>query len=126
MRVLIDTHILLWILSDDARLTPKARKVLQAADEVYVSVASLWEIAIKKGIGKLDVDLEELRANVALSGITEIPVTAEHVIGLLELAPLHKDPFDRLIVATARTEPMKLMTADTKVAAYTDLAILVN
>lgn len=125
MRLLIDTHILLWILSDDARLTPKARKVLQGASEVYVSVASLWEIAIKKGLGKLDVDFEELRANVGLSGISEIPVTAEHVIGLLALAPLHKDPFDRLIVAVAKTEPMRLMTADTKVAGYTDLAILV-
>lgn len=125
MRMLIDTHILLWILSDDPRLTPKARKTLQGATDVYVSVASIWEIAIKRGLGKIDVDVEELRSSIALSGINEIPVTSEHVLGLLDLEPIHKDPFDRLIVAVAKTEPMKLMTADRKVAAYTDLSVLV-
>lgn len=125
MRILIDTHILLWIMDDDPKLSAKARQMLQKATEVYVSAASFWEIAIKKGLGKLDVDIELLRTNCGLGGITELPITVDHAIGLLGLAPLHKDPFDRLIVATAETEPMKLMTADTKVAGYTSLAILV-
>lgn len=126
MRVLIDTHILLWILSDDPKLTPKARRVLQDASEVYVSAASFWEIAIKKGLGKIDVDLDELRTACGMSGIYELPVTVDHTLGLLALAPLHKDPFDRLIVATAKTEPMRLLTADSAVAGYTELAILVG
>ena len=90
-----------------------------------VSAASFWEIAIKQGLGKLDVDIELLRTSCGMSGITELPVTVDHAITLLGLAPLHKDPFDRLIVAAAESEPMKLMTADAKVASYTSLAILV-
>lgn len=125
MRILIDTHILLWIMEDSPRLSAKARQQLQRATEVYVSAASFWEIAIKQGLGKLDVDIELLRVSCGMSGITELPVTVDHAIALLGLAPLHKDPFDRLIVAAAESEPMKLMTADAKVASYTSLALLV-
>ncbi|WP_313055998.1 type II toxin-antitoxin system VapC family toxin [Pseudomonas lopnurensis] len=125
MRILIDTHILLWILQDSPRLSAKARQQLQRASEVYVSAASFWEIAIKQGLGKLNVDIESLRASCEMSGIIELPVTVDHAIELLGLAPLHKDPFDRIIAASAVAEPMKLMTADSKVAAYTNLAILV-
>ncbi|MBE7374357.1 type II toxin-antitoxin system VapC family toxin [Pseudomonas lopnurensis] len=125
MRILIDTHILLWILQDSPRLSAKARQQLQRASEVYVSAASFWEIAIKQGLGKLNVDIESLRASCEMSGIIELPVTVDHAIERLGLAPLNKDPFDRIIAASAVAEPMKLMTADSKVAAYTNLAILV-
>lgn len=125
MRLLIDTHILIWILIDDPKLTPKARKLLDKASEVYISTASFWEIAIKQNIGKLDLQLEQVIEECQNLGIRELPVTAEHTLALLGLEPLHKDPFDRLLVAVAKSEPMKLLTADAKVAAYTELAVLI-
>ncbi|MHC8318868.1 type II toxin-antitoxin system VapC family toxin [Pseudomonas sp. LB3P31] len=125
MRLLIDTHILLWTLSDDPRLSGKARKLIEGAADIYVSVASFWEMAIKVGIGKLEVDLEEIRQYCLESGFIELPVTSEHAITVKDLDHHHRDPFDRLIVATAMSEPMKLLTADPVMAKYTDLAILV-
>lgn len=125
MRLLIDTHILIWILVDDPRLTPKARKLLDKASEIYVSTASFWEIAIKQNLGKLDLQLEQVIEECQNLGIRELPVTAEHTLALLGLEPLHKDPFDRLLVAVTKSEPMRLLTADSKVAAYTELAVLV-
>ena len=125
MRLLIDTHILIWILIDDPKLTPKARKLLDKASEIYISTASFWEMAIKQNLGKLDLQLEQVIEECQNLGIRELPVTAEHTLALLGLEPLHKDPFDRLLVAVAKSEPMRLLTADTKVAAYTELAVLV-
>ncbi|MEO8491584.1 type II toxin-antitoxin system VapC family toxin [Pseudomonas sp.] len=125
MRVLLDTHILLWTLNDDPRLSSKARKLIENAAEVYVSAATFWEMAIKVGVGKLNVDLDEIRDSCLESGFVELPVTTEHAIAVKDLAHHHKDPFDRLIVAAAISEPMKLLTADSKVAHYTSLAILV-
>ncbi|GAB3471994.1 type II toxin-antitoxin system VapC family toxin [Azotobacter salinestris] len=125
MRLLIDTHILIWILIDDPRLTPKARKLLDKASEIYISTASFWEMAIKQNLGKLDLQLEQVIEECQNLGIQELPVTAEHTLALLGLEPLHKDPFDRLLVAVAKAEPMKLLTADSKVAAYTELAVLI-
>lgn len=125
MRLLIDTHILIWILIDDPKLTPKARKLLDKADEIYISTASFWEMAIKQNLGKLDLQLEQVIEECQNLGIQELPVTAEHTLALLGLEPLHKDPFDRLLVAVAKAEPMRLLTADSKVAAYTELAVLV-
>jgi len=125
MRVLLDTHILLWALADDPRLSSKARKLIENAAEIYVSAATLWEMAIKIGLGKLDVDLDEIREYFLESGFIELPVTSEHVIGVRDLQPHHKDPFDRLLVAATMSEPMKLLTADPLVAQYTPLAIQV-
>jgi len=125
MRLLLDTHILLWTLSDDARLTTKARKIIENAADIYVSAATFWEMAIKVGLGKLNVDLEEIRQYCIDSGFIELPVSAEHAIAVKNLEHHHRDPFDRIIVATAMTEPMKLLTADPLVAQYTDLAVLV-
>ncbi len=125
MRVLLDTHILLWALRDDPRLSNKARKLIENAAEIYVSAATFWEMAIKVGLGKLDVDLDEIREYCLESGFVELPITSEHAIAVKDLELHHKDPFDRLIVATAISEPMKLLTVDTQVAQYTSLAILV-
>ncbi len=125
MRVLLDTHILLWALADDPRLSSKARKLIENAAEIYVSAATLWEMAIKIGLGKLDVDLDEIREYCLESGFIELPVTSEHVLGVRDLQPHHKDPFDRLLVAATMSEPMKLLTADPLVAQYTPLAIQV-
>ncbi|MNF69702.1 MULTISPECIES: type II toxin-antitoxin system VapC family toxin [unclassified Pseudomonas] len=125
MRVLLDTHILLWTLSDDPKLSAKARKLIESAAEIYVSAATFWEMAIKVGLGKLNVDLEEIREYCTQSGFIELPITSEHAIAVKDLEHHHRDPFDRLIVATAITEPMRLLTADPLVAKYTSLAILV-
>jgi PIN domain nuclease of toxin-antitoxin system len=125
MRVLLDTHILLWALADDPRLSSKAQKLIENAAEIYVSAATFWEMAIKIGVGKLDMDLDEIREYCLESGFIELPITSEHAIGVKDLEPHHKDPFDRLLVAAAMSEPMKLLTADPLVAQYTHLAILV-
>ncbi len=124
MRVLLDTHILLWTLADDSRLSGKARKLIENAAEVYVSAATFWEMAIKVGLGKLTVNLDEIREYCLESGFVELPITSEHAIAVKDLEHHHKDPFDRLIVAAAISEPMKLLTADPQVAQYTSLAIL--
>lgn len=125
MRVLLDTHILLWVLTDDAKLSSKARKLIENAAEIYISAATFWEMAIKVGLGKLTVDLNEIRESCLDSGFVELPITSEHAIAVKDLEHHHKDPFDRLIIATAMSEPMKLLTADPQVAQYTSLAILV-
>ncbi|WP_085630556.1 MULTISPECIES: type II toxin-antitoxin system VapC family toxin [unclassified Pseudomonas] len=125
MRLLLDTHILLWTLDDNPRLSIKARKLIDNAADIYVSAASFWEMAIKVGLGKLSVDLEEIRQYCLESGFIELPVSTEHAIAVKDLQPHHRDPFDRLIIAAALTEPMKLLTADPVVAQYTDLAVLV-
>ena len=125
MRVLLDTHILLWALNDDPKLSSKARKLIEHAAEIYVSAATFWELAIKVGLGKLTVDLDDIREYCLQSGFVELPITSEHAIAVKDLEPHHKDPFDRLIAATALSEPMKLLTADPQVAQYTSLAVLV-
>ncbi|CAI8877773.1 PIN domain nuclease [Pseudomonas sp. IT-P12] len=125
MRVLLDTHVLLWALADDPKLSGKARTLIDNAAEIYVSAATFWEMAIKVGLGKLNVDLEEIRQYCIESGFIELPVSAEHAIAVKDLEPHHRDPFDRIIVATAMSEPMKLMTADPIMARYTSLAILI-
>lgn len=125
MGVLLDTHILLWTLGDDPKLPDKAKKLIENAAEVYVSAATFWEMAIKVGLGKLDVDLDEIREYCLESGFVELPITSDHTIAVKDLGHHHKDPFDRLIVAAAMSEPMKLLTADPQVAQYTPLAILV-
>lgn len=125
MRLLLDTHILLWALNDDPKLSGKARKLIENAAEVYVSAATFWEMAIKVGVGKLAEDLDEIREYCLESGFVELPITLEHAIAVKDLEHHHKDPFDRLIIATALSEPMKLLTADPQVAQYTSLAMLV-
>lgn len=125
MRVLLDTHILLWTLNDDPRLSGKARKVIENAAEIYVSAATFWEMAIKVGLGKLKVDLDDIREHCLESGFVELPITSEHAIAVKDLEHHHKDPFDRLLVATAISEPMKLLTADPQISQYTSLAIQV-
>lgn len=124
MRVLLDTHILLWALSDDPKLSSRARKLIENAAEIYVSAATFWELAIKVGLGKLNVNLDDIREYCLESGYVELPITSEHAIAVKDLEHHHRDPFDRLIIATAIVEPMKLLTADPMLAKYTALAVL--
>jgi PIN domain nuclease of toxin-antitoxin system len=118
MTLLLDTHFLLWIANGDQRLTPKAKKIISAADAVYMSAASLWEISIKISVGKLAVDVDALTDSLLNAGLIELPVSIEHARALKALPPVHRDPFDRLLVAQAMTEPMHLLTVDAALTAY--------
>lgn len=94
-----------------------------SADAVFVSAASIWEISIKSGLGKLDTDVNELVARMEEAGFRELPVTALHAAAVRDLPDIHRDPFDRILVAQAMTEPLRLLSDDDNVAKYTDLVI---
>lgn len=117
LRILLDTHLLLWALSAPSKLSAGARKRIQAA-EVFVSAASIWEISIKSGLGKLQVDAPEVVAAVRPAGFSFLPITAEHAAHIAQLPLIHKDPFDRMLVAQAATEPMILLTNDEMLSTY--------
>lgn len=118
MRVILDTHVAIWIFKDDARVAHVRPLLLSEDSEVFVSAVSLWEIAIKIGIGKIDTNLAEFRQSILDSGFSELPMMGVHTEALLSLAPLHKDPFDRMLVAQAVSEPMILITADELLLPY--------
>jgi PIN domain nuclease of toxin-antitoxin system len=125
MRLLLDTHIYLRWLEDSPALPASARKMIETAETVFISSASLWESAIKSGIGKLDVNQEELVSGIRESGFVELPVRSEHTVALLRLDNHHKDPFDRMLLAQAISEPLHLLTADSILARYSELVIVV-
>jgi PIN domain nuclease of toxin-antitoxin system len=125
MRLLLDTHIYLWVVTDDPKLSSTAREHIVGAEAVFVSAASIWEAAIKAGIGKLDADIAQLVAQIALSGFVELPVCAAHAAKVRDLPAIHRDPFDRILVAQAMSEPLCLLTADASLATYSDLVRVV-
>ena len=125
MRLLLDTQIFLWYLADSSRLSRKTRTDIVRADEVFISAASIWEAAIKTGIGKLSVSLDQLVAGIGASGFAELPVSALHASRVAALPRHHRDPFDRLLVAQAILEPLHLMTADAAMKPYSELVMLV-
>ena len=131
MRLLLDTHVVLWALLDDPRLPAAARSlILDPASEICVSAASLWEIAIKHALARGHQDDMPISGAEALNwcreaGYTILPVSGEHAVAVGALPFLHRDPFDRLLVAQAAHEPMRLLTSDPAVKAYDDNIILV-
>ncbi len=125
MRLLLDTHIFLWAVAGDPLLKPATRRFIESADEVFVSAASIWEIAIKSRLGKIEADIDELVAAITQSGFAELPIRAVHAAGVSSLELHHNDPFDRLLVAQAIAEPLKLLTADAMLAHYSELVVLV-
>jgi PIN domain nuclease of toxin-antitoxin system len=124
MRLLLDTHIFLWAVAGSASLKPAARRLIESADQVFISAASIWEIAIKARLGKIDAEPGALVAAIEESGFVELPVTAAHAAGINALPTHHHDPFDRLLLAQALTEPLRLLTADAELARYSDLIVL--
>jgi PIN domain nuclease of toxin-antitoxin system len=127
VRLLLDTHIALWALVDSPRLPAKARRLILAPDnEVVVSAASVWEIAIKHGIAKKNMPVSgaEAKSWFTRAGYTLLPVTADHAALVEELPPHHADPFDRILIAQALDEPLRLVTHDPTVARYSDTVIL--
>jgi PIN domain nuclease of toxin-antitoxin system len=118
MRLLLDTHVLLWALAGSSRIKRVSARLLSDDNQVFFSVASLWEVAIKSGIGRLDANVVEVRKAAFESGYEELAVLGSHIESLEGLPDHHRDPFDRLLVAQAIAEPMLLLTADGTVALY--------
>lgn len=122
MKLLLDTHVLLWWLDDDPRISSRARALIgDGGNDVAVSAASIWEIAIKAGLGQLEVPrhLEGyLRSQLARNQFEVLPMLFEHAVGVRDLPVHHRDPFDRLLVAQCRVERLALVTRDARMQAY--------
>ena len=116
-RILLDTHLLLWAVAEPRKLPPAARKRIEEA-EVFVSAASIWEVSIKAALGKLTADLAALLAEIEPAGFRLLPVTGEHAAAVARLPRVHADPFDRMLVAQAKTEPLLLLTNDAALVDY--------
>ncbi|MDN5924476.1 MAG: type II toxin-antitoxin system VapC family toxin [Xanthomonadales bacterium] len=128
MQILLDTHIALWALADDRRLTAAARVAIADPDNsVMVSAASVWEIAIKRALGRSRIPFDATAAigYFKQAGYRLLDIRAEHTAAVETLPKLLGDPFDRILVAQAITEPLRLMTHDKALAAYSDTIILV-
>ncbi len=128
MKLLLDTHILLWAAGHPERLSESARTLLTASENLlFFSAASIWEIVIKRGLGRVDfkVDPRRLRKMLVTHGYSELAVGAEHVLAIEALPPIHKDPFDRLLLAQARTEGMLLLSTDASVSQYKEYVLAV-
>jgi PIN domain nuclease of toxin-antitoxin system len=130
VKLLLDTHIAIWALNEPRRLSEQARDLIaDERNDVYVSAASVWEIAIKFALAKRR-NAPPFSGEVALrlfieAGYRLLPVTPEHAVALDRLPPLHADPFDRMLVAQALHEPLRLLTADAALAAYGDVVLTV-
>lgn len=128
MKILLDTHIALWAVSDDSRLSLQARELIAAPRNlVWVSAVSVWEIAIKHSLGRGEMPISGAEALEFFrqSGYRMLPVSPEHAAATENLPTHHQDPFDRLLVAQSLTEPLRLLTHDATVARYSDTVILV-
>lgn len=127
MNLLLDTHIALWAITDSPRLPAKARQlILVPENEVFVSAASIWEIAIKHGLGRGDMPISgpEALDYFRAASYRLLPVLPEHAAAVEVLPPHHADPFDRLLVAQALAEPLRLLTHDALLARYSDTVML--
>lgn len=121
MKLLLDTHLVLWAAGAPERLSPATRRLLgDEGNELAVSVVSFWEIVIKRGLGRKDfeVDPGRLRRGLRDNGWTELPLTSDHALAVDRLPSLHRDPFDRMLIAQADFEGITLLTADAQVACY--------
>jgi PIN domain nuclease of toxin-antitoxin system len=124
MRILLDTHLLLWSLSAPRRLSAAARKLMDdPGHELCFSVISLWEVAVKRALGRSDfqVDPQILRRVLLDNDYCELPLTGEHALTIAALPPLHKDPFDRILIAQALSDGIPFVTADKELFQYPGL-----
>ena len=126
MNLLLDTHVALWAIADSPRLPLKARELIASPrTNVWISTASIWEIAIKHSLGRGDMPIsgQDALRYFSESGYRQLPIEAEHAVAVEDLPAHHNDPFDRILVAQALVEPMRLMTHDALVALYSDTII---
>lgn len=129
MRLLLDTHILLWALAEPERIPKKTRALLESSEnDVLFSAASLWELAIKVQAGRLvpGVPLDDLAEAAQSMGFVELPVRSAHAIAVARLPFHHRDPFDRVLIAQAMLEPARLLTVDGPLKQYSDLVDIVR
>ena len=122
MKALLDTHAFLWMVTDDERLSRRARKVIaDGNNELFLSAASAWELVLKAQARKLELDggaAVFLREELGRNAISLLPIGLPHVLQLAELPPLHRDPFDRLLIAQAQVEGLPVLTADRTIKKY--------
>jgi PIN domain nuclease of toxin-antitoxin system len=121
VKLLLDTHLLLWVAGQPDRLSQAARQFIEDKEnELIFSTVSLWEVVIKRGLGRDDfkVDPRLLRRGLLDNGYSELPIGSQHVVAIDTLPPIHKDPFDRVLVAQALVEGITLLTTDAVVARY--------
>lgn len=126
MNILLDTHVALWAITDSPRLTKRARDLIESPkSSLWVSAATIWEIAIKHSLGRGDMPVsgQDALRYFRESGYRFLPIEPEHAAGVEDLPSHHADPFDRILVAQALAEPMRLMTHDPMVARYSDTII---
>ena len=127
MRLLLDTHVLVWCLSGDRKLPPATAELIRdPATDVYFSAVSIWEVAIKSALGKMRADANAMLKNLVDEGFKELPVMARHTVATVTLPMHHRDPFDRLLVAQSRSESLRLLTDDKIVALYGEPVVLVG
>lgn len=121
MRYLLDTHLLLWAAGDLPQLSPGMRELLEKPEHDFLfSAASIWEVVIKRGLGRNDfqIDPNRFRRGLLGNGYEELPISSEHTLGVAALPPVHRDPFDRILIAQASVESITLLTSDTTLASY--------
>jgi PIN domain nuclease of toxin-antitoxin system len=125
MMLLLDTQMVIWAAFDDARLPAAARQKIANARAIYVSAVSLWEIGMKVSTGKLRLSMADIEARVAAANALPLALTWSHAVRAYDVAAFHPDPFDRLLLAQAVTEPLHLLTTDESLKSYSSLVIAV-
>ena len=125
MQVLLDTHLFIWWLKDDHQLSKQARTAITKADMVYVSSVSIWEAAIKIQLGKLDAKIGELVDSIESEGFLELPLKAKQAAIVTKLPTIHRDPFDRMLIAQAISEPLRFLTSNKILKDYSELVDIV-
>jgi PIN domain nuclease of toxin-antitoxin system len=129
LRLLLDTHLALWAVARVAKVPPRAQQLIaDLGNEIFVSAATLWEIAIKHALSRgrpndIQISSTQARTHFENAGYQLLNITAEHAIAVEKLPPLHADPFDRILIAQALSEPLHLLTHDAMVARYSDMII---
>ena len=122
---LLDTNVVIWLSEDKPRIDQIKSLLLSAESDVFISVVTWWEIAIKKRTGKLTIDLEQIRSQASICNFKELPITSMYMKTYLELPDLHKDPFDHMLLAQAIYSPMRLITGNSLLAEYSSLVMVV-
>lgn len=125
MRLLLDTHIAYWVFFETKRLSQRARDCINGAEEIFVSSASIWEMAIKVRLGKMAGDPRKLVSMIEAADFQELPILSRHAARVVDLPMHHADPFDRLLIAQAMSEPLHLLTVDTQLKPYSELVVCV-
>ncbi len=125
MRLLLDTHVFIWAVMASPLLKAAQRRQIEGADRVYVSSASVWEVAIKSRLGKIDANADDILAAIDASGFVELAVSGQHAACVARLPLHHNDLFDRILVAQSITEPLRLMTADAALAPYGETVLMI-